>query len=261
MLTYEALLEEARLNNMPLNKLRGIMREYIQTIMLKHLYSSNWADRFYFLGGTSLRLAYGFKRFSEDLDFNIVKVDNKEFKKASEFISVELKRENIHSEVTFEHRGRLSSSKFIFKNVLEYYRIKDKRGTLMVKFETNRPLFKLETESVTLSSFGEIFPVKIMSKGSIFAEKIDALRHIKKGRHIYDIIIMLSKKFPINEYVLEANGIKEELKEVILNIINEFSPSELRRLAIGLRPFLFNEEEFNLVVNAKTVIKDLLDKY
>ncbi len=261
MLSYEALLEEARINNMPLNKMRGIMREYIQTVMLKYLYASKWADRFYFLGGTALRLAYGFKRFSEDLDFNITKIDMGEFEKASELVREELKKENIYSEIVFEHRGRLSSASFSFKNVLEYYRITDKRGTLMVKFEANRPLFKLETESATISSFGEIFPVKVMSKGAIFAEKIDALRHIKKGRHIYDIIIMLSKKFPINRDVLKANGIKEEPQKVILDMINEFSPSELERLAIGLRPFLFNEDEFRLVANAETIIKDLLDKY
>lgn len=261
MLSFDGLIEQAKLSDMPLNKMRGIMREYVQTLMLKYLYLSNWADRFYFLGGTSLRLVYGFKRFSEDLDFNVSKVDKKEFERASEFVKEELKRENIYSEISFEHRGKLSSTAFVFKNVLEYYRVMDRRGTLMVKFEANRPMFKLETESVTISSFAEIFPVKMMSKGSIFAEKLDALRHIKKGRHIYDIIIMLSKKFPINTDVLEANGIKAEPKEVILSTINEFSPLELKRLASGLRPFLFNEEEFNLIVNANTIIKDLLDKY
>lgn len=261
MLSYEALLEEAKINNMPINKMRSIMREYIQTLMLKYLYASNWRDRFYFLGGTSLRLVYGFKRFSEDLHFNIHKIDKIEFREVSVFISEELERENIYSEVTFEHRGRLSSSAFLFKNVLEYYKIMDKRGSLIVKFEANRPLFKLETETTTISSFGEIFLVKVMSKGSIFAEKIDALRHIKKGRHIYDIIIMLSKKFPVNKDVLEANGIKQEPREVMLKTINEFSLSELDRLAKGLRPFLFNEEEANLIVNAKTIIKDLFDKY
>ena len=261
MLTFEALLEQAKANQMPIGKMRGIMREYIQTLMLKYLYASVWADRFYFLGGTSLRLAHGFKRFSEDLDFNIAKVDQQEFEKVSEFVKEELKRENIYSEVSFEHRGKLSSTTFVFKNVLEYYRIIDKRGSLAVKFEANRPIFKLETESVTLSSFGEIFPVTMMSRGSLFAEKIDALRHIKEGRHIYDIIIMLSKRFPISEDVLKANGITEEPKKIILETIGEFSASELERLAIGLRPFLFNEEEFNLVVNAKRIVKDLLDKY
>jgi predicted nucleotidyltransferase component of viral defense system len=254
-------MEQAKLSDAPLNKMRGIMREYVQTVMLKYLYSSKWADRFYFLGGTSLRLIYGFKRFSEDLDFNISGVDKQEFQKVSEFVREELKRENIYSEVTFEHRGKLSSTAFVFKNVLEHYRITDKRGVLMVKFEANRPLFELKTESATISSFGEVFPVKMMSKGSIFAEKIDALRHIKKGRHIYDIIIMLSKKFPIDKSVLEANGIKEGPREVISNLVNEFSLSELKRLANGLRPFLFNEEEFSLVVNARTIVNDLLDKY
>ncbi len=261
MLSYEALVEQAKLNDMPINKMRGIMREYIQTLMLKYLYSSNWRDRFSFLGGTSLRLVHGFRRFSEDLDFNIAGVDKRKFEKVSEFVGEELKRQNIFSEVTFEHRGKLSSSKFVFRNVLEHYRITDRRGTLIVKFEVNRPSFKLETESTTVSNFGEIFPVQMMSKGSMFAEKICALRNIKKGRHIYDIIIMLSKKFPINKSVLEANGIKGKPREVVMNTINEFSPSELKRLANGLRPFLFNEEEFNLVINAKTIIKDLLDKY
>ncbi len=261
MLSYDALLEQAKLNNMPISKMRGIMREYIQTLMLKYLYSSNWADRFYFLGGTFLRLVHGFKRFSEDLDFNIVKIDKQEFEKVSEFVRIELERENILSELSFEHRGGLSSSKFLFKNALEYYHIMDKRGTLMVKFEANRPKFKLETESTTVSSFGEIFPVKVMSKGSVFAEKLVALKHIKKGRHIYDIIIMLSKKFPINDEILKANDIKEKPKDAISAIINEFNPSELKRLAVGLQPFLFDEAESNLVVNAKTIIKDLLEKY
>lgn len=261
MLSYEALLEQAKLNDMPVNKMRGIMREYIQTLMLKQLYSSKWHDKFYFIGGTSLRLAHGFRRFSEDLDFNVAGVDKEEFQKASEFVRDELKREDINCELSFEHRGKLSSTAFTFKDVLERYHIMDKRGVLMVKFETNRPIFELETESATISNFGEIFPVRIMSRGSIFAEKIDALRHIKKGRHIYDIIIMLSKKFPVNTAVLIANGVMEEPKDVILNTINEFSHDELERLASGLRPFLFNEAEAELVVNAKTTIKDLLGKW
>ena len=131
----------------------------------------------------------------------------------------------------------------------------------MVKFEANRPVFKLETESATISSFAEIFPARMMSKSSIFAEKICALKNIKKGRHIYDIIVMLSKKFPVDRNILVANGIKEEPKDAIMGIISKFTHSELERLASGLRPFLFNEEESGLVVNAKTVVKDLLNKH
>lgn len=72
---------------------------------------------------------------------------------------------------------------------------------------------------------------------------------------------MLSKKFPISKNILEANGIREEPGEVIMDTINKFSSPELERLAQGLRPFLFKEEEYRLVVNAKIIIKDLLAKY
>lgn len=261
MLTRESLMQEAKTNNMPLNKMRGIIREYIQTIMLRIIYSSNWSDKFYFLGGTCLRLAFNFRRFSEDLDFNAKDIEGKEFEKASEFILRELKKENIEAELEVEHRKRLSSASFTFKHILEYYKIYDARGVLMVKFETNRPLFKLETESATISNFGEIFSVTTMAKGAIFAEKIDALRHIRKGRHIYDIIIMLSKKFPINKDVLKANGIMESPKEILVNTINSFDPAELKQLARSLAPFLFDEKEVSLVENSKTTIIDLLEKY
>ena len=72
---------------------------------------------------------------------------------------------------------------------------------------------------------------------------------------------MLSKKFPVDRNILVANGIKEEPKDAIMGIISKFTHSELERLASGLRPFLFNEEESGLVVNAKTVVKDLLNKH
>lgn len=163
MLNYEVLIEQAKANNMPANKLRGIIREYIQTLMLKYLYSSKWANRFYFLGGTSLRLVYGFKRFSEDLYFNVTNVDKEEFQAVSEFVKEEMKRENIHSEILFEHRGKLSSTSFVLKNVLEHYKVTDKRGTFMIKFETDRPLWRLETDSAAINSFGEVFPVRVMS--------------------------------------------------------------------------------------------------
>lgn len=195
MLSRESLIEQAKINNMPQNKMRGIMREYIQTIMLKIFYLSGWSSKFYFLGGTCLRLAFGFRRFSEDLHFNVKDVNT------------------------------------------------------------------LEAEPMTISSFGEIFPVNVMSKGAMFAEKMDALRHIKKGRHIYDIVNMLSKRFPINKDMLKAAGIAKEPKEAILEIINEFGAEELKRLAKSLAPFLFDEKEILLVENAKVIIKDLLDKY
>lgn len=77
---------------MPTHKLRGIVREYLQALILKYLYQSRWQDRFFFLSGTCLRLLYGLKRFSEDVDFNIKNLTQSEFEETAKFIKKELDR-------------------------------------------------------------------------------------------------------------------------------------------------------------------------
>lgn len=47
-----------------------ILREYLQYKILKSIFSSTWAEKLRFIGGTSLRIVYGNTRFSEDLDFD-----------------------------------------------------------------------------------------------------------------------------------------------------------------------------------------------
>src|SRR3990167_6448225 len=54
-----------------------IVREEYEIIVLKTLFESEIGKSFVFKGGTALRLAYGSPRFSEDLDFSVVKVFNK----------------------------------------------------------------------------------------------------------------------------------------------------------------------------------------
>lgn len=55
-----------------------IVREEYEMIILKQLFESELGKVFVFKGGTALRLAYGSPRFSEDLDFSIIKVFPKE---------------------------------------------------------------------------------------------------------------------------------------------------------------------------------------
>ncbi len=50
-----------------------IVREEYEMIILKALFESEVGKSFVFRGGTALRLAYGSPRFSEDLDFSVIK--------------------------------------------------------------------------------------------------------------------------------------------------------------------------------------------
>jgi len=51
------------------------LREILQEVALLGLWRSNFFDRAAFYGGTALRVLYGLDRFSEDLDFSLLKPD------------------------------------------------------------------------------------------------------------------------------------------------------------------------------------------
>jgi predicted nucleotidyltransferase component of viral defense system len=48
-----------------------VLREYIQLLFLKELYSQKFSEHIFFKGGTAIRLIFKGERFSEDLDFSV----------------------------------------------------------------------------------------------------------------------------------------------------------------------------------------------
>lgn len=52
----------------------NVLKEHYQMFLLDQLYASPLGPSLVFKGGTALRLAYGSFRFSEDLDFTILKI-------------------------------------------------------------------------------------------------------------------------------------------------------------------------------------------
>lgn len=49
------------------------LREFLQIVLLKILHETSLGSALAFTGGTALRLLHGLQRFSEDLDFSLVK--------------------------------------------------------------------------------------------------------------------------------------------------------------------------------------------
>lgn len=261
MLAYESLLDYAKERGLPAGKVRGILREYLQVLILGILCRSRWSGHFYFLGGTCLRLIHDFGRFSEDLDFKGRDLSRPVFEEAARHIQQELAREGISCQVDFKYRGKLSTASYDFGDeILRRYRIADRRGRLLVKLEVHQPGWKLPAEEKVIRGFGEMFPITAMTQGYIFSEKILTLRTHRLGRHIYDLIMMLSRKFPVDEKVLKAQGAKPPALELLKEVIATFTPAELKKLAASLRPFLFREEEADYVRRAPFYLDQLLGR-
>ena len=72
---------------------------------------------------------------------------------------------------------------------------------------------------------------------------------------------MLSNKYPIRKQLLKSYGINIPPLDAIKNRISDFSNAELKKQAETLRPFLFDENEADLIINAKQFIPLLIEKY
>ncbi|MBU1134840.1 MAG: nucleotidyl transferase AbiEii/AbiGii toxin family protein [Candidatus Omnitrophica bacterium] len=262
MLSLEYLLEEAKTNGLPILKMRGILREYLQVIILNSIYKHNFGKLMFFTGGTSLRFFYNLPRFSEDLDFDTAALNFEDFKEILKNIEKGLLKEGFSLNVSSEKRNNLFIAEVYFKDLMRLYGITDKRGLdLMIKIEVYKPSWDLHTESNVLSLYGYNFSSILLSKGNMFSEKLLALFNRKRGRDIYDTLFMLKKKFPFQRSVLLANKIEDSPKELILDYLRKLPEKELKFLANQVKPFLFKEDDIELVLKAHLYAGRFLENY
>lgn len=181
-----------------------LLRESLQSLSLLGLWRSNFFEHAAFYGGTALRILYGLDRFSEDLDFSLLKPNpDFTFEKYKDFIKREL--EAFGFEVNFEVKEKSQRSEiesaFIKTNTLNQLILIeapasitsafDKQKVLKVKLEVDTnppPGFDTEMKYV----FSPIqFAVKSFTLPSLFAGKMHAILCRKwktrvKGRDWYD---------------------------------------------------------------------------
>lgn len=261
MLERDVLNREAEQQGMPLGKMRGILREYLQVLILRELYKIPEGKKMYFTGGTYLRLVHRIKRFSEDLDFNTNAINKNMFENLMKQIQRNIKNEGLTADVEFRHWDSILAGDFIFPDVEKHYGISSshqrKKG-IVIKFETNRPAWNIKTESLMISGFGNMFPAVCTDKGALFADKIDALIKKDRARHLFDIMFMLSHNYSVNLNVINALGITGSPQELILSRVKSLSNKQLKQFAEQLRPFLFEESEADLIVHAHSVIPQLI---
>ena len=260
MLTYNALIEQAKVREIPHTKIRGILREYLQILILKELYKSEAGKKLYFTGGTYLRLVHNLKRFSEDLDFNTHRMKKEIFENLLVNIKNELKRSGMKIKIEFAHWQNMLVSKMIFSDVEKLYNVvskNSKKQGIIIKIETNNPKWKIKSETEMISGFGEFYPCVCTERSALFADKIDALIKKHRARHLYDIMFMLANRYPIDKNILKGFGMEEDPLKVICDRVHGFTKAELTKQAESLRPFLFDESEADMIKNAHDLIASL----
>ncbi|HLO81375.1 MAG TPA: nucleotidyl transferase AbiEii/AbiGii toxin family protein [Chitinophagaceae bacterium] len=191
------------------------LREIMQEIALAGLGRAGFFEKAAFYSGTALRIFYGVKRFSEDLDFSLLEVEPgfelgpyldgviKEFEALGIDVTI---KEKLKSRKTAVDSAFLKPGtewkEIILKEIIPQERI-GMRPDIKIKIEvdTNPPLGFTTEEKLLLRPFS--FYTKCFSAPDLYAGKMHALLFRKwkgrtKGRDWFDMEWYIQNNIPLN---------------------------------------------------------------
>jgi predicted nucleotidyltransferase component of viral defense system len=199
------------------------LREIMQEIALAGLYRSDFFKVAAFYGGTALRIFHGLNRFSEDLDFTLLKkADDFHFQPHLEAIRTEFESlgirvsltQKVKSTVTAIDSAFLKSDTLWGELALEGMLPQIQFGskpTVKIKLEIDtQPPGGFQTENLLLTK-PYSFYVNCLALPDLFAGKMHALLFRKwknrvKGRDWYDLEWYLRHDIPINLFHLAVRA-------------------------------------------------------
>lgn len=252
---------------------KNALKEVVQEIVLCGLSRGGFFYNAAFYGGTALRMFYGLDRFSEDLNFSLIKNDP-EFDIRYFFSYIENETKSLGLKFTVSEKEKFEDSNIksaflkgnTIEHILTFYdnnpdiNLINKEEIIKIKFEidTNPPSgATLETKFGLLPS---PYVVRIYDLPSLFAGKIHAClcRNWKsrvKGRDFYDYIFFLSLGVSVNlsnlkSKLIQSNYIDENYDLTIENLkllLNDrFSKVDFNQAKEDVIPFIKDKSKVDL---------------
>jgi predicted nucleotidyltransferase component of viral defense system len=257
------------------------LREVMQEITLAGLSRTDFFEKAAFYGGTALRIFYGLDRYSEDLDFSLLKSDPDfsiepyfkaildEFKSLGLTVSIKEKKKQTAIDSAFL-KAETIWQEIVLEDIVKETGVRSNK-TLKIKIEVDRqpPLnFKTE-EKLLVRPFS--FYVKCYAKPSLFAGKMHALLFRNwvnrvKGRDWYDLEWYIKKGIPldVNHFLTRAQDTgdwlgdsisKEQIVELLDAKIKLVSFSNIKDDVVRFIP---NDDV--LTIWSPEYFKDLIEK-
>lgn len=200
-----------RLNTFPEN----VVREEYEMIFLKALLESEWGKFLVFKGGTALRFAYHSLRFSEDLDFSLLrKIDWQGLKGALKAAAADLpvkikdlKEKHYTYFSLFSIRENRLPQPFLLK-------IEISKRPVGWKKEKDFQLKQLSSPVTPLKTSGFVVTLR-----RAFLDKKKAFRERVKGRDLYDLWWLAQH---LKEKPVSINGRFD--RKIIISELKRFLP-------------------------------------
>jgi predicted nucleotidyltransferase component of viral defense system len=196
------------------NLARCITREYLQARVLESLQENGAFVHWVFVGGTALRFLYLMPRFSEDLDFSLVKAGlEDDFTELMKNIKSTFETEDYKLTVKAKIEKTVKSAFLKFEGLLYEIGLSSHRSetiSIKVEIDTNPPSKAVFETSVVRRHC--LLNLLHYDKSSLLAGKLHALlsRRYVKGRDIYDLMWYLSDRtWPKPNIAFLNNALKQ----------------------------------------------------
>ena len=249
------------------------LKEIIQELVLSGLSRGGFFNEAAFYGGTALRIFYKLDRFSEDLDFALLKPDkNFDLSKYFSYIENELKAYGLNLEISTKqkHNETNISSAFLKGDTLELIlkffpneenHIYDRTlKNIKIKFEIDINPPDGATYEMQYKLLPSPHEIKLYDKSSLLAGKIHAIlcrnwKNRTKGRDLYDYVFFLANNVNVNLDLLQNKLIESKyidkdepfnldvLKTLLKNKFKEINYTEAKEDVI---PFIKDLKNLDL---------------
>ena len=241
---------------------RNATYEVLQQVVLSGLYRGGFFNEAAFYGGTCLRIFHGLERFSEDMDFTLLRKDPSfSMEKYFSAIIDECRLLGREVEITLKDKqsfGQVESA-FLKDNTVVYDLSFRTEKSIKVKIgvDTQPPLEFDTEERLLLHPFS--FMTRCLTLPNLFAGKMHALvfrtwKNRVKGRDWYDFEWYVRNSVPLNFHHLqvrirEFNG-KEMDKEQFAELLKvKLASADMAQVKNDVRPFLKNAHDIDIWSN------------
>lgn len=223
---------------------RGLLREYLQYLILSRIFNHPLSRKLSFLGGTNLRIVHGLPRFSEDIDFDNKDLTEEDFIDLSKHVEKKLSQEGFDVETkVVSHEAFHCSIKFpdlLYQQGLTAH----KQEKILIQVDTFDQGVYYQPEIFILNKFGFFDQILVTPKSVILSQKLWTItqRPRLKGRDFFDIMFLLQTVKPDGAF-LEAKFGTSQIKKVKESILEHLSDTDYDSLIKDIKPFLLNPND------------------
>lgn len=236
---------------------RSMVKEYLQCLTLALIYKGPYKENLVFIGGTKLRLMDQFKRFSEDLDFDLTgNYTDTDHQKLCEYLVSGFSSMNIVAEIDTDKKIRSAGSytRYInFPGILDRIGLKDTPNRkFFLKLDAEKHeygLYSYQSQTLILNRFDVFTPIVCAPNSFILATKLCSILERAKGRDFYDIVELVKSSRPDVEYIqcrLEYGRMNKHYTgaETYVKLAMEaLGTVDWNNKTLEIEKFLFHQEE------------------